>query len=198
MVLAVLSAVGYAVIPHATILTLEHRFATSTGSLGEDQTRFAVQSAGLRALKSSPFGLGYGNFSYYVKTDVHNGHIQIAFFHAHETFIQLGLDAGWIGLGGFLLLIGAALRGVLRHSRGGPSAVRASAFAAALVGFLAQGLYDYLFYDLAFIILFMVLIWGVNHSLAVDTAAHDSAADSPADPRRAIPPPLRGYRPSRM
>jgi O-antigen ligase len=170
IVLVVLSAVGYAVIPHSTILTLEHRFATSNGSLGEDQTRFAVQAAGLRALKGSPFGLGYGNFSSFVKNDVHNSHIQIAFFHAHETFIQIGLDAGWIGLAGFLLLIGAPLLSVLRHSREGPSAVRATAFAAALVGFLAQGLYDYLFYDLAFIIFFMVLIWGITHALGAADA----------------------------
>jgi O-antigen ligase len=198
IVLAVLSAVGYAVIPHSTILTLEHRFATSTGSLGEDQTRFAVQSAGLRALKESPFGLGYGNFSHYVKSDVHNGHIQIAFFHAHETFIQIGLDAGWIGLGGFLLLIGAALLSVVRHSRGGPSSVRATAFAAALVGFLAQGLYDYLFYDLAFIILFMVLIWGITHALAADSSPSSPAPENRAHRRRTASPPRQGYRPSRM
>jgi len=196
IVLVLLSAVGYAVIPHSTIVTLEHRFATSNGSLGEDQTRFAIQSAGLRALRESPFGLGYGNFSYYVKSNVHSSHVQIAFFHAHETFIQIGLDAGWIGLGGFLLLIGATLLGVARRSRGGPAAVRATAYAAALVGFLAQGLYDYLFYDLAFVIFFLVLIWGMTHELAADAEPSPRQRASAPGPSAAPGSPSAGVRAS--
>jgi hypothetical protein len=56
----------------------------------------------------------------------------------------------------------------MQHGAGGLSAVRASAFAAALGGFMAQGLYDYLFYEVAFVIFVLALMWGVTHSLSVD------------------------------
>jgi hypothetical protein len=58
---------------------------------------------------------------------------------------------------------------VFRRGAGGISAVRASAFAAALGGFMAQGLYDYFFYDLAFLVFFVAMVWGTVHSLLVDT-----------------------------
>jgi hypothetical protein len=160
VVLLVASAAAYVVIPHATILTLEHRFATSTGALGEDRTRFAVQRAGETALQHHPFGLGSGNFPYFVNQAVHSGLIHQPFFHAQETFIQVGLDAGWLGLLGFVSLIGGVLVITLRRRQLGSSSIRAAAFAAALVGFLAQGLYDYLFWQIPFLIFFMFLIWG--------------------------------------
>lgn len=165
VVLAVFVVAASIVIPHSTILTLEHRFAQSNGALGEDKTRFAVQHAGVQALTGNPFGLGYGNFPYYVSSFVRNSHVRQPFFHAQETFIQIGLNAGWLGLAGFLILIACPLGLVLVRRRDGPSAVRASGFAAALVGFMAQGLYDYLLWDLAFFIPFVALLWGVTHAL---------------------------------
>jgi hypothetical protein len=168
LVIAAFAVAALVVTPRSTILTLEHRFAQSNGLLGEDKTRFAVQKAGEHALVNHPFGLGFGNFPYYVSSFVRNSHIHQPFFHAQETSLQVGLDSGWLGLAGFLTLVGGAILLVLRHGKGGSSAVRASGFAAALAGFMAQGLYDYVLWDVAFLVVFVAILWGVVHALQVD------------------------------
>jgi hypothetical protein len=168
LVIAAFAVAALVVTPRSTILTLEHRFAQSNGLLGEDKTRFAVQKAGEHALANHPFGLGFGNFPYYVSSFVRNSHIHQPFFHAQETSLQVGLDSGWLGLAGFLTLVGGAILLVLRRGRGGSSAVRASGFAAALAGFMAQGLYDYVLWDVAFLVVFVAILWGVVHALQVD------------------------------
>jgi len=53
------------------------------------------------------------------------------------------------------------------------------AFAAALVGFLAQGLFDYLFYEIAMLAFFAGLVWALACLLERD-AARDAPAASPA------------------
>lgn len=175
-VLAAFAVAALAVTPRSTILTLEHRFAQSNGLLGEDRTRFAVQKAGEEALASHPFGLGFGNFPYYVSSYVRNSHVRQPFFHAQETSVQVGLDSGWLGLAGFLTLVAGAIVLALRRAGGGASAVRASGFAAALAGFMAQGLYDYVLWDLAFLVVFIALLWGVLHALHVDDVTRRSRA----------------------
>lgn len=191
IVLALAGAAGYVATPHSAIVTIEKRFATSSGSLGEDRQRFAVQKAGERALTEFPFGLGYGNFQYYLVAEVRSNEIHQPFFHAQETFIQVGLDSGWLGLAGFLALFAGPVILAFRRGRGGPSAVRASAFAAAMVGFGAQGLYDYVLWDLSFVVFFAVLVWGTLSSLAVDERTDqapeaDRAPVGPAEPVPAV------------
>ncbi len=182
VVIAVFVVAAFAVTPHSEILTLEHRVAESNGSLGEDKTRFAVQKAGEEALTKHPFGLGYGNFPYYVSSYVRNAYVHQPFFHAQETSVQVGLDTGWLGLAGFLMLIAAPILLVIKHGKGGSSAVRASGFAAALVGFMAQGLYDYLLWDLAFLVFFVAMLWGVVHALRVDELASSSGETDRSSP----------------
>jgi O-antigen ligase/polysaccharide polymerase Wzy-like membrane protein len=172
-ILAIFLAAGYIATPRATIATIEHRIALSNGTLGGDKERFALQAAGERALGSHPFGLGYGNFSFYLSANVHNADIHQTFFHAHETPVQIGLDAGWLGLAGFLTLLAMPVVLVFARRGTGVDTVRASAFAAALGGLIAQGLYDYLFYDLAFLVFFVAMVWGTVHSLDLD--AHPAA-----------------------
>ncbi len=167
-ILAIFLAAGYITTPASTITTIEHRIELSNGTLGGDKERFALQAAGERALAASPFGLGYGNFSYYLRADVHSADIHQAFFHAHETPVQIGLDAGWLGLAGFLLLFAMPIVRVFSRPGQSVNTVRASSFAAALGGLMAQGLYDYLFYDLAFLVFFVAMVWGAVHSLSLD------------------------------
>jgi hypothetical protein len=169
VILAIFAAAGYVATPSSTIATIEHRFAVSNGTQGGDKARFALHKAGERALSTHPFGLGYGNFANYLSNGSRNSNIRQNFFHAHETPIQIGLDAGWIGLAGFLVLLAGPILLVFIRRGGGISALRASAFAAALAGFMAQGLYDYLFYDLAFLVFFVALVWGTIHSLSIDS-----------------------------
>jgi O-antigen ligase len=187
VVLAIFAVAGYAVTPHSTLVTIERRFATSNGALGEDKTRFALQRAGEQALVTHPFGLGYGNFRYYLSSNVRSSNIHQPFFHAQETPVQIGLDAGWIGLVGFVALFAWPILLVFRHPQGGPSAVRASAFAAALGGFMAQGLYDYVLWDLPFVIFFLAMIWGVEHSLLVDRQSGATAVGRTAGRSRRLP-----------
>jgi O-Antigen ligase len=168
-ILAIFAAAGYVATPAATIARIEHRFVFSNGTQREDKTRFALHKAGEQALSTHPFGLGYGNFAYYLSSSVRSSNIGQAFFHAHETPIQIGLDAGWIGLAGFLVLFAGPILLVFIQRGGGMSTVRASAFAAALAGFMAQGLYDYFFYDTAFFVFFVALVWGTVHSLSVES-----------------------------
>lgn len=167
-VFAVFAGAAYLATPHSTVLTLEQRFSVQRTSSAEDRTRFALQKAGEQALGEHPFGLGYDNFPFYLRDHVHSVYIQKVFAHAHETPVQIGLDAGWLGLFGFLLLWGFPLGLVLTRGGGGSSTVRASACAAALGGFMAQGLFDYLFYEVNILIFFVVLVWGTIHALSVD------------------------------
>jgi hypothetical protein len=173
VILAVFVGGAYIVTPHSAITGLNQRFSTRLGSQVEDKQRFAVQKAGERGLREFPFGLGYGNAPFYLRNHTHSVYVKQAFSHAQETFVQIGLDAGWLGLAGFLLLFLSPMGLVLKHGEGGSSAVRASAFAAAIGAFLAQGLYDYLFYDVSFIIIVLAMVWGTIHALSIDEEVNE-------------------------
>jgi O-antigen ligase len=168
VVLAIFAGAAFIVTPASTIATIEHRISLSNGSQGEDQERFALQAAGEQALSRYPLGLGFGNFSHYLSTSVRNSTIHQPFYHAHETPIQIGLDSGWLGLAGFLTLFASPILLVFARQGRGVHTIRASAFAAALGGLMAQGLYDYLFYDPAFFVFFVAMVWGAVHSLSID------------------------------
>ncbi len=190
VILAIFVGAAYLATPRSAVTTLEQRLATPLGSQVEDKQRFAVQRAGEHALAQYPAGLGYGNAHYYLQVHVHSLYVTQAFTHAQETFVQVGLDAGWLGLAGFLLLMVWPIGLVLKHGKGGASAVRASAFAAALGGFMAQGLYDYLFYEIAFVVLVLAMIWGTVHALSVDDDTRGSQMDTGA--LRSLPVGLAG------
>jgi hypothetical protein len=165
VILAVFAGAAYLATPRSTVVSLEQRFARPLGSQGNDRERFALQKAGEQGLREDPLGLGFANARAYLQSHVHSVYINQTFAHAQETFVQIGLDAGWLGLGGFLLLVLTPIGLVLTRGEGGASVVRASAFVAALGGFMAQGLYDYLFYEIAFIVFFLAMIWGTLHAL---------------------------------
>jgi O-antigen ligase len=180
VVFAIFAGAAYVATPHSTVLTIEQRFSVKRSTSAEDRTRFALQKAGKQALAESPFGLGYDNFPFYLRNHVHSAYIQKVFAHAHETPVQIGLDAGWLGLAGFLMLWGWPLGLVLTRRGGGSSTVRASAFAAALGGFMAQGLFDYLFYEINVLIFFVALVWGTVHALSVERGLSLELGGEPA------------------
>lgn len=184
VIIAIFAGAAFIVTPASTIATIEHRISLSNGSQGEDQERFALQAAGEQALSRYPQGLGFGNFSYYLSTNVRNSKIRQPFFHAHETPIQIGLDSGWLGLAGFLTLFAFPILLVFARQGRGVHTVRASAFAAALGGLMAQGLYDYLFYDPAFFVFFVAMVWGAVHSLSID--AHPERSPLSAKAHRLV------------
>lgn len=168
---AVFVAAGYVATPATTRTQLIGRFSTPVGSQTEDQQRFALQATGRHALIQHPLGLGYGNFPSYLSAHPAPG-IGSIFFHSHELFIQMGLDAGWLGLAGFILLTAGALVGGIRAGLRGD--VRSTAFAAALCGLMAQGLYDYLFYEISMVAIWVVLVFGAAHTPALRRASDPS------------------------
>ena len=99
--IGLLAGIGYALLPAAEKL----RFA----NVGTDKTsiqRLAYWRAGLKMIENHPFlGVGYFNFA-----PVYASHAADKLWHGtaqlpHNIFIQVGTDAGLIGLGIFLMLI---------------------------------------------------------------------------------------------
>ncbi len=160
LILVIFLASAYLVTPRSAVVQIEKRFASPLGTLSEDRERFDIQAAGQKALERHPLGLGYGNFALYARANVRSASIHEKFTHAQSTPIQIGLDAGWLGLIGFFVLVGGAVLAPVSRGEDTARTVRASACAAALGGFLAQGLFDYLFYEIAFVAFVAVLVWG--------------------------------------
>lgn len=135
------------------------RFAAPLGTTNNDRTRFALQEAGLDALVDRPLGLGYANFPEYVSSRIGSGSINQVFFHAHQTFVQVGLDGGWLALAGFVVLLGGALLVTLRRAivHRGPATVTAAG--AVLIGLSVQGTFEYLFAEISFLVFLLALVW---------------------------------------
>jgi hypothetical protein len=167
--LTVLAVAGFAATPSGTRTRFITRFSAPLGSQTEDQQRFALQKLGEQALAKNPLGIGYNNFRFYLANHPINQANQI-FYHSHRLVVQIGLDTGWLGLAGFLALyLGAMIAAI----RAGPwRGVRNIACAAALTGFMAQGLFDYVFFDISLVAIFVALVWG---------------ATRPPAPRRTMP-----------
>lgn len=159
--LAVAGAAAYAVTPSQTRERITTRFSTPAGTQIEDQERFALERLGFQALRENPLGIGFNNFRFYVASHPTRSIGQV-FAHSQNLAVQMGLDAGWLGLAGFLLLFTGS---VFAAIRAGPwRGMRNIACAAALAGVMAQGLFDYLFYDISLVALFAALVWGAARS----------------------------------
>lgn len=181
LVLAGLVIVGavWFLVPKATVSTLIARVDNSSLSSGSDTERFNLQQIGKTTLVSHPFGLGYGNFRDWLVSQYgsHTGLFSIALFHCHELFLQIGLDAGWVGLAGFLLAFGSAIAFSVRYRHLAPDALP---FAAALVGFGAQGLFDYVLFETGMVACVVVLLLGLevarSNSAGKDQVDHENGA----------------------
>jgi hypothetical protein len=134
----------------------------------EDQQRHGVQALGLRLLRSHPLGIGYGNFSLYEPPSLYfsNG---LPDFHDQETFFQIGLDSGWLGLAGFCV-IGVAAFSRLGRLRADPLVMAGT---AGLAGLAAQGLNDYVIYDVPLLMatgFMLMLAFGNPESVVATTS----------------------------
>ena len=155
----IVGLIGFAVTPASARKGLSHRISDPAASRYSDLQRFALRRDGLKALEHHQFGIGYGNFPNYLRasSDPNTEHY---LFHAHWLPVQIGLDAGWLGLIGFALLVLSPLAAGLRGALLGVVDKSSAGFAAALVGLLAQGWYDYLCYEISFLVGIGLLVWG--------------------------------------
>jgi O-antigen ligase len=159
-----LGAATYAT-PASTRTQLTDRFVTRVGTQFSDKQRFVLQRTGREALAASPLGLGFRNFPQYLQDHTRSIYINQQFFHCHEMFVQLGLDLGWLGLAGFLLLALAPFAAFLRLPARSPNATSAAGVLAALAGYLAQGLFDYNLFEMSYLVFFGFLLWAAVTAL---------------------------------
>ncbi len=167
VLLTVLAVAAYVAVPSGTREALTKRVVTRVGSQTEDKTRFALQQTGRRAAFANPLGLGYGNFPDYLNRNAGNSYIGTAVYHSHQLPTQIAIDSGWLGLLGFVVLLGGPFIAFLRRGPTGPSDIRAATFLAAIAGFVAQGMFDYLLVELAMVAVLGFLVWGAGQALRV-------------------------------
>ena len=156
LIVAAVAVAAVLLVPSGLRTPIEKRLTDHSLTASEDSQRRFVQSLGRSLLIRHPLGIGYGNFSLYQTVSLSSSGLPN--YHAQETFYQLGLDAGWIGLAGVAVITICALRQLVRTR----DAFTIGA-AAALAGFAAQGLNDYLLVDapiIAALVICLVLMFG--------------------------------------
>lgn len=140
----------YAIQPSNIIGQLRTRFDTIQGG---DAERYQLQGAGRSLLNQRPFGVGFGNFATYVQ----NGIVDVAraLVHSHSLYVQTGLDTGYMGLAGLILLLAAA---VLRGLRSNGFLPIGAIAAAAVIGEAVQGYNDFFFFEIGSHVVFAIPI----------------------------------------
>ncbi len=139
----------------ANLIVASHRKPSSTAPSGGAFSRISnaganqEQSSGFRKLlwqtsvdliKDNPMGRGLGTFRYHSAKPGLGTQTQLA----HQSFLQLGVEAGVAGLAVFIFALGLSLFEVLRGSRGLPeeSALLRTGVLSALVGLVAHAVVD--------------------------------------------------------
>ncbi|GAA4915413.1 O-antigen ligase [Actinomycetospora succinea] len=150
-----LAWLALALLPAKDVADYQLRFATVQGG---DTVRFQLQRGGWELLSSHPAGIGFDNFRLAARQGTVVADEALA--HCHNLYAQLGLDLGWIGLTGFVVLVVGALVSAFA-GRAGPSPLPA-AFGATLLGLLAQGWNDYFFFEPGSLIVFAVVVLGAS------------------------------------
>lgn len=143
----------YLALPRSMVDAVLERRLDSAGS---DRIRGLLQQAGRALLLAHPEGIGYLNFQAAVTGS--GVTVRRALEHAHELFVQVGLDAGWLGLAGFAAWVVGGLAPAVREGLRTRGHGYPAICGAAVLGYLAQGLGDYLFYETGSMIFFAALL----------------------------------------
>jgi O-antigen ligase len=156
--LATLAVVGLLIAVTPVGRSASTRFVSSFTSFGSQvettsstwavQERVAHWKAGLQMLENHPFsGVGAGNFNANFRNDTVIWRFRIPRGHAHNDLIQLGAQAGYPGLIGYLAVLFTAGARLIRAARGHDlSQERALAIGAlgVLTAVIVHGEFDYL------------------------------------------------------
>ncbi len=98
-------------------------------------------------LVGTPLGMGVGGFHVYAKSQLAQVLATTQQAHAHNLFLQVGLDSGIVGLGAFLILWGYVVSDAW-HAYHDPRTRRlAMGLLAALVIILTHGMFDLIFWS---------------------------------------------------
>ncbi len=143
-----------------------NRFA-SIGNTSDSSTSYRVfiWLGTLRMLADfGIYGIGLGSsafnkiYPFYAYSDVNAP-------HAHNIYLQLLTETGVVGLGLFLLTMAAAMRRMLLSfvsDKRGFSGILAAGVLAAMLGFLLQGAFDYVWYNYrVFLVFWITLALGI-------------------------------------
>ena len=131
-------------LPHS----VKNRFA-SIGSQVESSVRYRLHTwrGTLRMISAHPCGIGVGEEAFVRTYPAYAVSGTERVMHAHQLFLQITAELGFVGLVSFCILIGACILRALRHGDAGGAAF-------ALVGALAMGLFDHLWYRVGMLALF--------------------------------------------
>jgi O-antigen ligase len=167
----VIAVMVFFLAPDASMSILKERVTGSGGiNSGSDSVRFQLQSVGRRLVLEHPAGIGYGNFRQYA-TETSG----LSFFHSHSTPIQIALDAGWVGAAAYAVVFYLPILWAIRIRR--QLDWVSVGLVAVLAGMAAQGLYDYLFYETAWL-QFHVAVSGLTIGRLFQVSSHlDSAGE---------------------
>ena len=168
-------------LPGVLVEAFAARFNSSQSG---DARRFRLQDIGESIALQHPFGVGFGNFPNFLGSAGYG--VDRIYAHCHSTYVQVALDAGWVGLVGFLVLCGGAALSTFR------GADHTAAAGAILIGLLAQLANDYFFFETGSLLIALVLVGAaLGGSVSTGTAPrHARRADVSAAcsrSRRAVP-----------
>ncbi len=112
----------------------------SIADLGESSIRYRLQTwqGTCNMLGHHPVGIGVGEWAWRIIYPHHAVSGTARVMHAHNVFLQVATELGFAGLAVFLLLVIVSLRRALRS--GNTTAL------CAVLGALAMGLFDHLWY----------------------------------------------------
>jgi putative inorganic carbon (HCO3(-)) transporter len=112
----------------------------SIADLGESSIRYRLQTwqGTCNMLGHHPVGIGVGEWAWRIIYPHYAVSGTKTVMHAHNVFLQVATELGFVGLAVFLLLIIVSLRRALR--------TREAAFLCAASGVLVMGMFDHLWY----------------------------------------------------
>ena len=113
---------------------------SSIGDLGESSVRYRLHTwqGTCTMLAHHPVGIGVGEWAWRIIYPPHAVSGTKTVMHAHNVFLQLATELGFAGLAVFLLLVIVSLRRALHAGN--------TAALCAVLGALAMGLFDHLWY----------------------------------------------------